>query len=76
MRLIVYSQTDIVGVALGVETEISVVDLLVAEFSPKPIATPVSPAVTHMTARRIEVSLPVESKSPNFREGYRERSVS
>jgi hypothetical protein len=41
------------------ETGISVVDLLVAEFSPKPIATPASPAVTHMTARRIEVSLPV-----------------
>ena len=44
---------------MGVETEISVADLLVAEFSPKPIATPASPAVTHMTARRIEVSLPV-----------------
>jgi hypothetical protein len=44
---------------VSVETEISVVDLLVAEFSPKPIATPASPAVTHMTARRIEVSLPV-----------------
>jgi hypothetical protein len=42
---------------VGVETEISVVDLLVAEFSPKPIATPASPAVTHMTARRIEASL-------------------
>ena len=28
---------------MGVETEISVVDLLVAEFSPKPIATPASP---------------------------------
>ena len=41
---------------MGVETGISVVDLLVAEFSPKPIATP---AVTHMTARRIEISLPV-----------------
>jgi hypothetical protein len=53
------SQTDIVGVVVGIETEISVVDLLVAEFSPKPIVTPASPAVTHMTARRIEVSLPV-----------------
>ena len=39
--------------------EISVVDLLVAEFSPNPIATAASPAITHMTARRIEVSLPV-----------------
>ena len=47
---------------MGVETEISVVDLLVAEFSPKPIATPASPAVTHMTARRIEVSLPVRTE--------------
>ena len=47
---------------MGVETEISVVDLLVAEFSPKPIATPASPAVTHMTARRIEVSCPCELK--------------
>ena len=44
---------------MGVETGISVVDLLVAEFSPKPIATPASPAVTHITARRIEVPLPV-----------------
>ena len=44
---------------MGVETEISVVDLLVAEFRPKPIATPASPAVAYMTARRIEVSLPV-----------------
>ena len=48
---------DIVGVVVGVETEISVVDLLVAEFSPKPIATAASPAVTHITARCIEVSL-------------------
>jgi hypothetical protein len=48
------SQTDIVGVVEAFETEISV-----AEFSPKAIATAASPAVTHMTARRIEVSLPV-----------------
>ena len=47
---------------MGVETEISVVDLLVAEFSPKSIASPPSPAVTHMTARRIEVSCSCESK--------------
>ena len=50
---------DIAGVVVAFETDVSVVDLLVAEFSPKPIATPASPAVTHMTARRIEVSLPV-----------------
>jgi len=46
--------------------EISVVDLLVAEFRPNPIATAASPAVTHMTARltarRIEVSCPCKSK--------------
>jgi hypothetical protein len=45
---------DIAGVVEAFETEISV-----AEFSPKAIATAASPAVTHMTARRIEVSLPV-----------------
>ena len=53
---------DIAGVAVAFETEISVVGLLVAEFSPKPIRTAASPAVTHMTARRIEVSCPCESK--------------
>jgi hypothetical protein len=42
--------------------EISVVDLLVAEFRPNPIATAASPAVTHMTARRIEVSCPCKSE--------------
>ena len=42
--------------------EISFVDLLVAEFRPNPIATAASPAVTHMTARRIEVSCPCKSK--------------
>ena len=59
---------------MGVETGISVVDLLVAEFSPKPIATPASPAVTHMTARRIEASLPVQIEIgvPDFRAGNRE----
>ena len=44
---------------MGVETEISVADWLVAKFSPTPIATALSAAATHMTARRIEVSLPV-----------------
>jgi len=53
---------DIAGVVVAFETNVSVVDLLVAEFSPKPIATAASPAVTHMTARRIEVSCPCESK--------------
>ena len=46
---------DIAGVVMGFETELSVMDLLVAEFSPKPIATAVSPAVTHIAARRIEL---------------------
>ena len=49
------SQIDIAGVVVRFESELSVMDLLVAEFSPKPIATAVSPAVTHITARRIEV---------------------
>jgi hypothetical protein len=52
------SQIDIAGVGVEFETEISVADLLVAEFSPNPIATAVNPAATHMTARRIGV-LPV-----------------
>jgi hypothetical protein len=58
--------------------EISVVDLLVAEFSPNPIATAASPAITqaitHMTARRIEASLPVQIEIgvPDFRAGNRE----
>jgi hypothetical protein len=56
------SQIDIAGVGVGFEMEISVVDLLVAEFRPNPIATAASPAVTHMTARRIEVSCPCKSK--------------
>jgi hypothetical protein len=38
---------DIAGVVVGFETELSFVDLLVAEISPKPIATAASPAVTH-----------------------------
>ena len=59
------SQMDIAGVVAAFEMEISVVDLLVAEFSPKPIATAASPAVTQMTARRIEVSCPCESKLKN-----------
>ena len=40
------SQMDIAGVVVAFETDVSVVDLLVAEFSPKPIATAASPAVT------------------------------
>jgi hypothetical protein len=52
---------DIAGVVVAFETDVSVVDLLVAEFSPKPIATAASPAVTHMTARLIEVLLPVRN---------------
>ena len=63
---------------MGFETEISVLDLLVAEFSPKPIATAASPAVTHITARRIEASLPVQIEIgvPDFRAGIGGRSVS
>jgi hypothetical protein len=57
---------DIAGVVVAFETDVSVVDLLVAEFSPKPIATAASPAVTHMTARRIEASLPVLVEAPTF----------
>jgi len=49
---------DIAGVVVGFETELSVKDLVVAEFSPKPIATAATPAVAQMTARRIEVSCP------------------
>ena len=40
------SQIDIAGVGVGFEMEISVVDLLVAEFRPNPIATAASPAVS------------------------------
>jgi hypothetical protein len=72
------SQIDIAGVGVGFEMEISVVDLLVAEFRPNPIATAASPAVTHMTARRIEASLPVQIEIgvPDFRAGIGRRSVS
>src|SRR5215467_6617045 len=53
------SQKDIAGVVIvAFETEISVADWLVAKFSPTPIPAAASPAITHMTARRIEVSLP------------------
>ena len=59
MRLIVYVPKDIAGVVIvAFETEISVADWLVAKFSPTPIPAAASPAITHMTARRIEVSLP------------------
>jgi hypothetical protein len=68
------SEIDIAGVGVGFEMEISVVDLLVAEFSPNPIATAASPAIMHMTARRIEASLPVQIEIgvPDFRAGNRE----
>ena len=58
--------------------EISVADLLVTEFRPNPIATAASPAVTHMTARRIEVSCPCKSKLEyrTLERGIRGRSVS
>jgi hypothetical protein len=69
------SQIDIAGVGVGFETEISVLDLLVAEFSPKPIATAASPAVTHITARRIEAPLPVLGVL-DVRRRIRERCVS
>jgi hypothetical protein len=72
------SEIDIAGVGVGFEMEISVVDLLVAEFSPNPIATAASPAITHMTARRIEASLPVQIEIGvvDVRAGNRGRSVS
>jgi len=60
------SQADIAAVAVVFETEISVVDLLVAKISPKPIATAASPEVTYMTARRIEASLPVLVEATYF----------
>jgi hypothetical protein len=65
------SEIDIAGVGVGFEMEISVVDLLVAEFSTNPIATAASTAITHMTARRIEASLPVQIEIgvPDFRAG-------
>ena len=56
------SEIDIAGVGVGFEMEISFVDLLAAKFRPNPIATAASPAVTHMTARRIAVSCPCKSK--------------
>ena len=64
---------DLAGVVAAFETELSVTDLLVPEFSPKPIATAASPAVTHMTARLIEVLLPVQIEIgvPDVRAGNR-----
>src|SRR5262249_15989577 len=50
------SQKGVAGVVIiAFETEISVADWLVAKLSQKPMATAVSAAATHMTARRIEV---------------------
>src|SRR5262249_38730824 len=68
-------QKDIAGVVIvAFETEISVADWLVAKFSPTPIPTAVSPAITHMTACRIEASLPRANQNHrNFRAGDRER---
>ena len=57
------SQIDMTGIVIvAFETEIFVADWLVARLSPTPIATAANPAVTHMIARRIEPSLPCESK--------------
>jgi len=56
VRQIVYFPNGYCRRRCGFQTEISVVDLLVAWLNPKPTATAASPAVTHMTARRIEVS--------------------
>src|SRR5215467_4918776 len=69
------SQKDIAGVVIvAFETEISVADWLVAKFSPTPIPTAASPAITHMTACRIEASLPRANQNDrNFRAGDRER---
>src|SRR5262245_59351250 len=61
---------DIAGVVAAFETELSVTDLLVPEFSPKPIATAASPAVTHMTACPCEIGV------ANFKAGNRGRCVS
>src|SRR5262249_9121424 len=68
-------QKDIAGVVIvAFETEISVADWLVAKFSPIPIPTAASPAITHMTACRIEASLPRANQNHrNFRAGDRER---
>src|SRR5215471_18661327 len=68
-------QKDIAGVVIvAFETEISVADWLVAKFSPIPIPTAASPAITHMTACRIEASLPRANQNDrNFRAGDRER---
>src|SRR5262249_27685912 len=69
------SQKDIAGVVIvAFETEISVADSLVAKFSLTPIATALSAAATHMTARRIEASLPRANQNhQSFRAGNRER---
>src|SRR6516165_8153580 len=68
-------QKDIAGVVIvAFETEISVADWLVAKFSPTPIPTAASPPITHMTACRIEASLPRANQNHrNFRAGDRER---
>jgi hypothetical protein len=57
------SQKDIAGaVIVAFTTDISVADWFLAKFSPTPIATALSAAATHMTARRIEVSMPLRIK--------------
>lgn len=53
--------------------EISVVDLLVAEFSPNPIANRDEPGDNAYHCRRIEASLlQIEIGVPDFRAGNRE----
>ena len=54
------SQIVSAGVVVAFATELPVMDLL-EEFSQTPIATAASPAATHMTARLIEVLLPVRN---------------
>src|SRR5262249_28907990 len=74
-QIVYFPKIDIPGIVVAFETELSVLDWLVAEFSPKPIATAASAAVTHMTARRIGVSCPCKSKLESNRT-FRRRCVS
>src|SRR5262249_15652908 len=62
--------TDVAGVVIAAfETEISVADWLVAKFSPIPIPTAATPAIRHMTACRIEASLPRANQITGTLEG-------
>src|SRR5262249_15468770 len=68
------SQRDVAGVVIvAFETEISVADWLVAKFSPMPIPTAATPAIRHMTACRIEASLPRANQITGTLEGGIER---